>query len=217
MKTTLLSLVATTLGAISSGGAQTLAKVSPRPMDSSQFVLSEPSHGMRRRADVHRQHLWSESSDVHRRRRLLGRNRSGDATVHHGPARVDATVINGEVTRLRAFVGPVPSAQSDIRTISATATDAAVWLSDLLVRAPSRVASQAVLPLMIADAPEPWPLLLRVARDGSRPREVARSALHWLSSGVTQHLRLGRRRRACHDDDQMRAQAVFVLSQRAEE
>src|SRR5690242_9883998 len=84
----------------------------------------------------------------------------------HGPARVVVTVIDGEVTRLRTYVGPVP--RGDVEPINASAADAAAWLSSLVEAENSRVASSAILPLILADAPEPWPLLLRVARDDSR-------------------------------------------------
>lgn len=141
-----------------------------------------------------------------------GGSRSSARPCVHGPARVVATVIDGEVTRLRAYVGPVPA--GDTRTVTVTATDAASWLGDLVVRAPSRIASQAVLPLVLADGPEPWPLLIKVARDEHRPRDVARSALQWLSIGVTQHLGLDDVNSHDNDDDEMREQAVFVLSQR---
>jgi hypothetical protein len=131
----------------------------------------------------------------------------------HGPARVVATVLNGEVTRLRLYVGPVPAARPDVRAMSVSSSDAATWLSGLVARAPARVADDAMLPLVVADAGAPWPLLLSVARDDSRPRDVRRSAITWLGSGVADHLGLADER-SDTDDDQMRAQAVFVLSQR---
>jgi HEAT repeats len=132
----------------------------------------------------------------------------------HGPARIVATVIDGEVTRLRAYIGPVPPSTSAVRTIEAAAGDAAGWLAELLASAPSRVAAQAVLPLVLVDGPDPWPLLIKAARDEHRPRQVASSALQWLSFGVTEHLGLQDADGDRSDDDQMRDQAVFVLSQR---
>jgi hypothetical protein len=131
----------------------------------------------------------------------------------HGPARVVATVVGREVTRLRANVGPIPVALADTRTITLSAADAATWLGDIASRSTGRVASEAFLPLIIADAPDPWPLLLRIARDDNRPRDVRRAALTWLANGVTDHLGIA----DSHDDseeDEMRTQAVFVLSQR---
>lgn len=136
------------------------------------------------------------------------------APCTHGPARVTATVVGGEVTRLRVYVGPVPPAPSDVRTINASATEAVEWLTGLAVRAPTRVASDAVLPLIVADAPDPWPLLLRIARDDNRPRDVRRSTLTWLSSAVSDHLGLSDADSHASDDDEVRDQAVFALSQR---
>jgi hypothetical protein len=129
----------------------------------------------------------------------------------HGPARVVATVISGEVTRLRPYVGPVPP--SDMRTLNTSPAEAAGWLNDLIERGSARLASEAMLPLVLADAPDPWPFLLRVARDDTRPTGVRRSALTWLASGVNEKLGIGDAR-ANTDDDEVRQQAVFALSQR---
>ena len=131
----------------------------------------------------------------------------------HGPARVVATVVGREVTRLRAYVGPVPTLSADTRTIAASAADAAAWLGDIASRSTGRVASEAFLPLILADVPNPWPLLLRIARDENRPRDVRRNALTWLANGVTDHLGIADSRDDS-EEDQMRTQAVFVLSQR---
>src|SRR5690242_196684 len=64
----------------------------------------------------------------------------------HGPARVLVTVIDGQVTRLRAYVGPVPT-NGDAETITVSASDAASWLSSLIANDNSRVGSNAILPL----------------------------------------------------------------------
>ena len=128
----------------------------------------------------------------------------------HGPARVVATVISGEVTRLRPYVGPPPA--SDMRTINASPAEAAAWLDDIIGRGSSRLASEAMLPLILADTPDPWPFLLRVARDDARPNAVRRSAMTWLSTGVTDKLGLGDAADDT-DDDEVKSQAVFALSQ----
>jgi hypothetical protein len=131
----------------------------------------------------------------------------------HGPARVVATVTDGEVTRLRSYVGPVPTSDTRLETISATAADAATWLTDLVLHGSPRAASDAMLPLIVADVDEPWPLLLRVARDDNRPRAVRQAAITWLGNGAAEHLGLADASNQSDDDD-LRAQAVFVLSQR---
>jgi hypothetical protein len=129
----------------------------------------------------------------------------------HGPVRIATTVMGGEVTRLRAYVGPMPRLEG--RVLEASAADATTWLNDLITKAPIRLAEEAMFPLVIAEGPDPWPSLLRVARDDNRPLQVRRSALHWLGTGVADKLGLGNDD-ADTDDDEMRKQAVFVLSQR---
>ena len=131
----------------------------------------------------------------------------------HGPARVVATVMGGEVTRLRTYVGPVPP--SGVSTINASAVDARTWLTQLVSspdRVSARVQQDAMLPLVIADAGDPSALLLSLARDDRRPTGVRRAALTHLSNEVSEHLGIADAR-AETDDDELRRQAVFVLSQ----
>jgi hypothetical protein len=130
-----------------------------------------------------------------------------------GPARVVATVIGGEVTRLRAYVGPPPTADAATRTLRLDAADAAAWLSGIVSSGNARIASQAMFPLVLVDAADPWPLFLRVARDLNRPKEVRQSAITWLSTGITDHLGLSATG-ADTDDEELRAQAVYTLTQR---
>jgi hypothetical protein len=131
----------------------------------------------------------------------------------HGPARVVATVFGGEVTRLHVYVGPVPPPSADVETVNAGASDAAAWLASLVTGDNARLAASAILPLILVDAPDPWPVLLRVARDNGRSMNVRRDALMWLGTGVIDHLGIERQRDDTPDDE-MRTQAVFALSQR---
>lgn len=137
--------------------------------------------------------------------------RYGQRECVHGPGRVLVTVIDGNVTRLRAFVGPVPS--DGARTIAATTDEARAWLADLVAHGNARVASEAVMPLVLVEGAEPWPQLLAAARDASRPKSVRQSAVRWLGMGASAHLGLNDAQDET-DDDELRAQAVFALSQR---
>jgi len=128
----------------------------------------------------------------------------------HGPARVVATVISGEVTRLRPFVGPPPA--SDMRTLNVSPAEAVTWLDGLIEHGSSKIASEAMLPLMLADAADPWPFLLRIARADDRPTSIRRAALTWLSTGVTEKLGITDAG-ADTDEDEIRNQVVFALSQ----
>jgi hypothetical protein len=129
----------------------------------------------------------------------------------HGPARVVADVVDHQLTRLRLYVGAVP--KSDARTIDASARDAEAWLTELVTRGDGRISADAMLPLVVADGSNPWPTLLAIARDDSRSRAVRRNALNWLSMGVSEHLGIADASTKS-DDDEMKEQAVFVLSQR---
>ena len=131
----------------------------------------------------------------------------------HGPARVVATVFGGEVTRLRVYVGPVPPPSADVETVNASAPDAAAWLASLVTGDNARVAASAILPLILVDGPDPWPLLLHVARDNGRSMNVRRDALLWLGKASIAHLGIEQKRDDTPDDE-IRTQAVFALSQR---
>src|SRR5436190_3831725 len=131
-----------------------------------------------------------------------------------GRARVMATVVSGEVTRVRAYVGPVPASASDVRTISVPAAEASAWLGEVIARGSARAASDMLLPLILADGPEPWALLLKVARDENRPRDLKRNVMMWLSNGISEHLGLSDADEASNDDEEMRKQAIYVLTQR---
>jgi hypothetical protein len=110
-------------------------------------------------------------------------------------------------------VGPVPQPRSDLRIINATATDAESWLTEMLEQANSRVASDLLLPRILVDGAEPWTLFLKLARDDHRPTEFKRSVMVWLSNAVSEHLGiLDDVDRT--DDDELRSQAVFIVSQR---
>lgn len=144
-----------------------------------------------------------------------GSSRNGwSAMCVRGPARVVATVISGEVTHVRVYVGPVPPPTADVRTISVPASEASAWMGDIIAHGNTRAASDMVLPLIVADGPEPWGLLLKVARDENRPRDLKRNVMMWLSNGVSEHLGLSDSDGASDDDEEMRKQAIYVLTQR---
>jgi hypothetical protein len=131
----------------------------------------------------------------------------------HGPARLVLTVFDGEVTRARVYVGPTPAPAADVRTISASANDAAAWLTDVVAHGNARAASDLLLPLILVEGSEPWRFFLQLVRDENRPRDLKRSVMMWLSNAVSDHLGI-LDETARSDEDEMRDQAVYVLSQR---
>ena len=158
-------------------------------------------------------HLFGQSMYYSGDNTVQGRGNWSNRFCEPGPARAVVSVISGEVTRIRAYVGPRPSDTRGVTTIEASAADASAWLADVVARTETRVAAEAMLPLLLADAPEPWTLFLRVARDASRSRGVRQSAFDWLGRGVTARLGIADAEDDTPDDE-VRSQAVFALTQR---
>lgn len=157
---------------------------------------------------------------LHRRRMIVdggvfieGR-KLRDEPCLRGPVRVVVTIVRGEITRLRSYVGPVPPADSrvvDLGTV--TAREATAWLLDLAQQAPSRVANSAMSPLIAAEGSEPWPQLLAIARSEARPRDTRREAMFWLAEATNHHLGIDDADDNMSEDDDVRQQAVFAISQ----
>ena len=144
-----------------------------------------------------------------------GRKLRGEPCLR-GPVRVVASVVGGEVTRLRSYIGPVPPADvrvADLGTV--TAREATAWLLDLVQHAPSRVASSAMSPLVAAEGSEPWPQLLAIARSETRPRDTRREAMFWLADATNHHLGIDDADEDMSEEDEVRQQAVFAISQLA--
>jgi hypothetical protein len=129
----------------------------------------------------------------------------------HGPGRIVATIARGAVTRIKAYVGPVPPPESgvtDLGTVSAE--DARAWLLNVARRGSASPAKEAIVPLLIPDAPLPWAELYALARDGDRPREVRREATFWLAQGASSVLDPDG---DASEADDVKKSAVFALSQ----
>lgn len=116
--------------------------------------------------------------------------------------------------RLRTYVGPIPPRDTggvDLGTVPATAVRD--WLLTLARRGPSRVARDAIVPLLVVDGPLPWPALLALARDDQRPSDVRRQAIFWLAEGASARVDPGTGdTNGTRDDDDVRKSAVFALS-----
>lgn len=100
-----------------------------------------------------------------------------------GPVRVVARVRDGVVDELRHYVGPVPTRDNDVTDLGTVPAPAAArWLMDVAKRSPSRAATKAIVPAMLADSAIIWRDLLAIARDtDTRSRDVRREAALWLS------------------------------------
>jgi HEAT repeat protein len=118
---------------------------------------------------------------------------------------------------LRTYVGPRRSGVDGERTDLGTASirDAVDFLTTLVEQESGRVSSDAILPIVLADSIDPWPKLLRFARNDGLPRNVRSSADFWLARGAGAVLGVNGHEQS--EDDEVRTQAVFALSQQPRE
>lgn len=136
-----------------------------------------------------------------------------------GPVRAELTVQNGTVERARVFVGGNDSSSAVHDLGIVPATDAANYFLDLASRGNSgRVGEDAILAAVLADSATPWPALFPIARDSSLPRATRQGATFWLSQAAAavidnRALFGDRDDSARSDDEDVRAQAIFALSQ----
>ena len=145
--------------------------------------------------------------------------RRGDdwAPCEPGPVRIVATVADGRIVRLRTYVGPERTETGrDLRDLGRVSVDDAMdLLTHVAEQEDGRASSDAIIPMVLADSTDPWPKLLRFARNGRLPRNVRSKADFWLARGAG--FVLGVNGREQSEDDEVRAQAVFALSQQPRE
>lgn len=134
-----------------------------------------------------------------------------------GPGRVALSIARGRVTDVRFYVGGRWRAASDgvedIGTVPARV--ASEYFQDLIENAPDDVANDAFVPAIVADAPDPYGTMLRVAKDERRSRKVRNSAVFWLGQGAGEVATRELSNMVGSDtvDREVRQQAVFALSQ----
>lgn len=136
-----------------------------------------------------------------------------------GPLRVVATIQDGEVRRLRDYIGGNDSTARDLGDVDPRA--GVDWLLALAARDEPPVADDAIEAAMFADGvPSLAPRLLGLARRPSSRRAVRDAASFWLAqlasaavAGVDDWTRAPDTDASSTDDVAARAQAVFALSQ----
>ncbi len=133
-----------------------------------------------------------------------------------GPVRVSLELRDRQVVDLETYVGGRWRARQDTATDLGTVTpaDAVAYLLTLARAGTGRVAERAVLPIALADA-ETWPDLLKLAKDGSRPRPVRKSAVFWLGQAAGEAAVEGLTGLVAEGDEdiEVKKSAIFALSQ----
>jgi hypothetical protein len=131
-----------------------------------------------------------------------------------GPVRVVANVAGGQVVHLRTYVGPEPDLRKEIADFGTVpVAEATAWLERLVASADGRVSTDAMLPLVIAEGSAPWRDFSRIAMDSTRGKAVRRQAMFWLGEASLAKLGLADAGSGASDEDDVKAQAVFALSQ----
>jgi hypothetical protein len=137
-----------------------------------------------------------------------------------GPVRVVLERADGVVMRVRTAVGGAwrpGAAGTDLGDVAAT-EGAAVLLSVLEGASGARLAREAIQPIVLAAGIDAGRLLLPVARDRARPREVRTAALFWVAVSAQEEIAPQLHEVAREDPDlEIRRQAVFALAQRPDD
>lgn len=102
-----------------------------------------------------------------------------------GPVRVLLRIQQSRVSDIDTYVGGQwreDARLTRLGTVSAPA--AAEYLMGVVETADPAVARRAIMPAQLADSTEPWPRLLRIARDPNRPAALRKDVVFWLSQGA---------------------------------
>ncbi len=135
-----------------------------------------------------------------------------------GPVRLVITKSGGQVVKIRPYVGgrwrPTVGTVTSIGPVSTR--EAVDYLMSVANSSSTKVGSEAIFPMTLADSVEIWKSLLRLARDDSRPHSIRTQSVFWLSqiAGESITANLAELTGDAAVDRDVREQAVFALSQR---
>ena len=144
------------------------------------------------------------------------RNGEWESECEPGPVRIAMDVANGAPTALRFYVGGRWSPSSSATDVGAvSAAQAGVYFARLAETGSGKLAREAVTVSTLADSSTAWPVLLRIAKDDTRDRELRKSAVFWLGQAASDATAaLNGLVEDEGGDVEVREQAVFALSQR---
>ena len=93
--------------------------------------------------------------------------------------------------------------------------EAATWLLSLAEHETERIRGDVILPAVLADSTEAWPVLLRIAKNQQVRNDTRKQAVFWLSQEAGEAATRGLAELVQDDDEdrEIRKQAVFALSQ----
>ena len=140
-----------------------------------------------------------------------------DVDCYTGPGRLVVVRRDGETVDLRFYVGGRWRANSSVTDLGNVGARAATdFLIGLANSNDGKVGKEAVMPVTLVDSVEVWPMLMRIARNDSRPRGIREGATFWLGQLAEEPATRGLAELVGDAalDREVRKSAVFALSQR---
>jgi HEAT repeat protein len=131
-------------------------------------------------------------------------------SCEEGPVQAELNVRNGVVVSMETYVAGSP--REGIYKVGSR--EATAYLLNLAKTSEyNKVAKKAIFSSIIADSVEPYPELFAIARNESRPTEVRKDAVFWLSQAAGDKI-VGDMKTLINDENtEVKKSAVFALSQ----
>lgn len=145
--------------------------------------------------------------------------RDVENTCERGPVRVVVVREQGDTKQIRTYVGGRWKADTGITDLGQVSTrDAGAYLLNEAERGPDKIARSALQAAILGDSIASGQILLRIAKDESRPRDVRNSAVNWLGEVVGDRVSSTLDSIAYEPGDrEVRRSAIFALSRRPAE
>lgn len=160
---------------------------------------------------------WDNSGNYNRYDERTRRDVEYDIDCTTGPGRLVVVRRDGETTDLRFYVGGRWRASTTATDIGNVGTRAAVeYLIGLAESHDGKPGREAIFPATLADSVTVWPMLMRIARNDSRPRSTREQATFWLGHLAEEPATRGLTELVgdAAIDREVRESAIFALSQR---
>ncbi len=102
-----------------------------------------------------------------------------------GPVRVTVRVVEGQLSWLHTYVGPLTTLGDTITDLGAVSTsDARTFLEPLVLASDGRASLESMMPFVMIDSLPRWSVFERVARDSSRMSKYRRRAADLMARGA---------------------------------
>jgi len=160
---------------------------------------------------------YSGRSNYNRGDNRPSRDVEYDIDCDSGPGRLVIVRRDGETTDLRFYVGGRWRASSTATDLGMVGARPIVdYLIGLAETHDGKAGREAIFPTTLVDSVTIWPMLMRIARNESRPRSTREGATFWLGQLAEEPATRGLSELVGDAalDREVRESAVFALSQR---